>query len=159
MKCWVCTRHARGFGHTDNRYPVADARRYPIDWAFCSQRCLAAFHALYARWAAALEGEPNLREAEMLDASEVERAAMRECLRALGAAGAAIGFGKCLGQYTEAEALLLIDAVVSRYTEAMLEHHEATKYPPVRGAVPVADPLAVPFADMPGDTPWEAAAA
>ena len=47
MKCWVCKRQARGFGHTDNRHGVGNPRRYPIDWVFCSQRCQDAFHALY----------------------------------------------------------------------------------------------------------------
>ena len=47
MKCWVCKRQARGYGHTDNRYGVGDPRRYPIDWVFCSRRCQDAFHALY----------------------------------------------------------------------------------------------------------------
>jgi len=50
MKCWVCKRQARGFGHTDNRHGVGHPRRYPIDWVFCSQRCQNAFHALYGNW-------------------------------------------------------------------------------------------------------------
>ena len=50
MKCWVCKRQARGFGHTDNRHGVGNPRRYPIDWVFCSQRCQNAFHALYGNW-------------------------------------------------------------------------------------------------------------
>jgi hypothetical protein len=49
MKCWVCKRQARGFGHTDNRHQ-GDPRRYPIDWVFCSRRCQDAFHALYGNW-------------------------------------------------------------------------------------------------------------
>ena len=44
MKCWVCSRQARGYGHTENRHRVGDPRRYPVDWVFCSQRCQAAFH-------------------------------------------------------------------------------------------------------------------
>ena len=43
MKCWVCKRQARGYGHSDLRHPVGDARRYPIDWVFCSRRCQEAF--------------------------------------------------------------------------------------------------------------------
>lgn len=56
MKCWVCKRQARGFGHTDNRHGVGNPRRYPIDWVFCSQRCQNAFHALYGNWLRVKEG-------------------------------------------------------------------------------------------------------
>ena len=40
------------------------------------------------------------------------------------------------------------------YTEAMVAHHEASKYPPVRGLPHTPDPLANPFADMEDDLPW-----
>ena len=50
MKCWVCTRQARGYGHTDNRHGIGHPARYPIDWVFCSRRCQDAFHALYGNW-------------------------------------------------------------------------------------------------------------
>lgn len=156
MKCWVCKRQARGFGHMDLRFGVADARRYPIDWVFCSRRCQQAFHALYGSWRRARE-----RDAEgvtMVDASEIERAAMRSCLRAFGEAAEAIGFDKPLGNYSEAEALAVIEAIVTRYSEAMVEHHEASKYPPVRGLPPAADPFDAQasnaFADMEDDLPW-----
>ena len=59
----------------------------------------------------------------------------------------------------EAEALQVIDAIVTCYTEAMVEHHEASKYPPVRGMTPTPDPMtpsaANPFADLEDDLPWE----
>lgn len=157
MKCWVCSRDARGFGHTDNRYAVVDPRRYPIDWAFCSNRCQAAFHTLYGNWVAVRRGEIEPKEVTLVDASEIERASMRRCLRAFGETGSAIGFDKPLGQYTEAEALQVVDAIVTCYTMAMVEHHEATKYPPVRGMAPTPDPLAVPFGDMASEAPWEEA--
>lgn len=54
-----------------------------------------------------------------------------------------IGFSKPLGDYSETEALRVIDAIVTRYTEAMVEHHEASKFPPVRGMPPAPDPLAI----------------
>ena len=38
----------------------------------------------------------------------------------------------------------VIDAIVTCYTEAMVEHHETTKFPPVRGMAPTADPMASP---------------
>ncbi|MCW7536248.1 DUF6511 domain-containing protein [Aquabacterium sp. A7-Y] len=151
MKCWICSRSARGFGHSDTRYALTDPRHYPIDWVFCSRRCLEAFHVLYGRWRAVLAGDVDRKEVPMIDPSEIEQAAMRRCLRAFGEAGAAIGFGKPLGQYTETEALQVIDAIVTRYTEAMVEHHEATKYPPVRGMVPTPDPLANASSDARGE--------
>ncbi|WP_019560801.1 DUF6511 domain-containing protein [Caldimonas manganoxidans] len=152
MKCWVCKRQARGYGHADLRHPVGDARRYPIDWVFCSRRCQGAFHALYGHWLRVQEGRIDKREVAMIDPSDVERAAMRKCLKAFGAAAEAIGFDKPLGAYSEAEALEVIDAIVTGYTEAMVAHHEASKYPPVRG---LKDPVSDPFADLEDDLPWE----
>ncbi|AUM00803.1 hypothetical protein B4966_11965 [Rhodocyclaceae bacterium] len=152
MKCWVCKRQARGYGHTDLRHPVGDARRYPIDWVFCSRRCQEAFHALYGHWLRVREGRTDIKEVEMIDPSDVELAAMRKCLPAFGAAAEEIGFEKPLGAYSEAEALRVIDAIVTRYTEAMVEHHEATKYPPVRG---LKELVSDPFADLEDDLPWE----
>ena len=152
MKCWVCKRQARGYGHSDLRHPVGDARRYPIDWVFCSRRCQQAFHALYGNWLRVRDGRPPLGEVAMIDPSDVELAAMRKCLKAFGAAAESIGFDKPLGAYSEAEALQVIDAIVTCYTDAMVEHHEATKYPPVRG---LKEPVSDPFADLEDDLPWE----
>jgi hypothetical protein len=129
MQCWVCHRQARGFGQSDTRFPVANPRRYPLDWVFCSSRCQEAFHRLYGNW---FSDRREGKEAAMLDASEVERAAMKKCLKFFGEAADEIGFDKPLGAYTEAEALQVIDAIVTGYTEAMVEHHEATRYPPIR---------------------------
>jgi hypothetical protein len=61
---------------------------------------------------------------------------------------------KPLGDYSEAEALQVIDAIVTCYTDAMVAHHEATKYPPVRGMPPTPDPTANPFADLEDDLPF-----
>lgn len=156
MKCWVCKRQARGYGHSDLRHPVGDARRYPIDWVFCSRRCQEAFHTLYGHWLRVQEGRTPKTEVAMIDPSDVELAAMRKCLKAFGAAAEGIGFDKPLGAYSEAEALQVIDAIVTCYTDAMVEHHEATKYPPVRG---LKDPVSDPFADLEDDLPWEEPAA
>jgi hypothetical protein len=150
MKCWVCAREARGYGHTDLRFGMADPRRYPLDWAFCSRRCQDAFHRLYSL---RVETEKRGQEVSMIDASEVERAAMQQCLKAFGSAAEAIGFGKPLGAYSEAEALQVIDAIVTRYTEAMVAHHEAMAQPPVRG---LAHPVRDSFLDIESDLPWEA---
>lgn len=155
MKCWVCKRQARGFGHTDNRHGVGHPRRYPIDWVFCSQRCQNAFHALYGNWLRVKEGRVDSKEVVMIDPSDVELAAMKKCLKAFGEAAGEISFTKPLGDYSEAEALQVIDAIVTCYTEAMVAHHETSKYPPVRGMTPAPDPLANPFADLEDDLPWE----
>ena len=155
MKCWVCTRQARGFGHTDNQHGVGNPRRYPIDWVFCSQRCQNVFHAMYGNWLKAKDEPGKRREVVMIDPSDIENASMKKCLKAFGEAAGEIGFTKPLGDYSEAEALRVIDATVTRYTEAMVEHHEATKFPPVRGMPPTPDPLANPFADLEDDLPWE----
>ena len=155
MKCWVCKRQARGFGHTDNQHVVGNPRRYPIDWVFCSQRCQNVFHSMYGNWLKAKDEPGKSREVVMIDPSDIEIASMKKCLKAFGEAAGEIGFTKPLGDYSEAEALRVIDAIVTRYTEAMVEHHEATKFPPVRGMPPTPDPLANPFADLEDDLPWE----
>ena len=146
MKCWVCKRQARGYGHSDLRHPVGDARRYPIDWVFCSRRCQQAFHALYGQWLRVQEGRTPKTEVAMIDPSDVELAAMRTCLKAFGAAAEEIGFDKPLGHYSEAEALAVIEAIVTAWTEAMVAHHEASKYPPVRGLAPYETTAATPAA-------------
>lgn len=164
MKCWVCSRQARGGGHTDNRHGIGDPRRYPIDWVFCSQRCQDAFHKLYGAWTRALDkGLPP--EAAMVDATPLEKESMRKCLKFFGEAASAIGFDKPLGAYSEAEALSVIDAIVTAYVEEMAAQHERSKYPPVRmpGTTPVNDPIREsafpvldnPFSDMENDLPWE----
>ena len=151
MKCWVCQRQARGYGHSDGRHKAGDPRRYPIDWVFCSRRCQDAFHALYGNWLRVTEGRVDSKEVVMIDPSELEQAALKTCLKAFGEAAGEIGFTKPLGDYSEAEALRVIDAIVTCWTEAMVAHHEETKFPPVRGMAPMPDP----FANLKDDLPWE----
>ena len=109
----------------------------------------------------------------MVDPTEFERAAMRACLKFFGEAAGEIGFDKPLGHYSEAEALQVIEAIVTGWTEAMAAHHQQAKYPPVRGIAPyetqVPKPVAKlepapatttldpanPFADLGDDLPWE----
>jgi hypothetical protein len=107
---------------------------------------------MYGSW---VDAQKFGKEVEMIDASDIERAAMRQCLKAFGEAASEIGFAKPLGDYSEAEALQVIDAIVTGYTDAMAAHHEASKFPPVRGMPPTPDPLAHPFADLEDDLPWE----
>jgi len=155
VKCWVCHRQARGFGHAECRISTGRSQRYPIDWVFCSRRCQDAFHRLYGNWRSALDAVPTREGGAMQNLTDIEASAMRTCLKAFGSAADAIGFAKPLGEYSEAEALQVIDAIVTQFTDAMTEHHEASKYPPVRGMPAVADPMATPFADMDDDIPWD----
>ncbi len=91
----------------------------------------------------------------MIDPTEIERTAMRNCLKAFGEAAEEIGFEKPLGHYSEPQALQVIEAIVTCYTEAMLAHHEQTRFPPVKGMTQTPDPMAHPFTDLEDDLPWE----
>ena len=154
MKCWICKRQARGFGHADVRFNAGDPRRQVTDWVFCSRRCQDAFHLMYGNWRRVQDGRLDATEVAMIAPSDVERGAMRACLKAFGAVAGEIGFGKSLGDYSEAEALRVIEAIVTSYSAAMVAHHEATKYPPVRGATPAPDPLGLSELEDTGY--WEA---
>ena len=100
----------------------------------------------------------------MVDITPLEQASMRKCLKCFGDAASTIGFDKPLGSYTEAEALAVIDAIVTGYVTEMAAQHERIKYPSVRmpGKVTVNDPMRDevppleenPFADMVSDQPW-----
>jgi len=117
----------------DLRFKVGHPKRYPIDWTFCSQRCQACFHGLYAAGVRALEREGTLPTGVgVIDPSEAELAAMQQCLKPLGEATGDIGMDRPLSSYTQQEALALINAVVTTYVETMVQEHERSKYPPVR---------------------------
>ena len=158
MKCWVCSRSARGFGHTDARYKPGEPRRYISDWVFCSSRCQNAFHRLYGQWARLKETDPY-QEVMVIDPTQQEQAAMRAALRFFGEAASEIGFEKPLGAYSEAEALQVIEAIITGYTNAMVEHHEAARVSPVGTPASEAppDPMAPdnPFTGLKDDLPWE----
>lgn len=149
MKCWVCKRQARGYGHLDGQFKIADPRRYPIDWVFCSRHCQDVFHKIYGNW---VNAKQYGKEVTMIDPSEMEMAAMKKCLKSFGEAAGEIGFEKPLGAYSESEALRVINAIVTRYTDAMVDAHEANKFPPMRS---LSKPVSDPFADFDDDLPWE----
>ena len=149
MKCWICSREARGFGITDTRYSIADPRRYPVDWVFCSKRCQDAFHRFYNL---RIDAEDKEKELPMIDATAYEQDAIRRCLKAFGEAADEIGFDKPLGQYSESEALKVCDAIISCFVDAMAERHASTAFPAVRGLPNVVQD---PFADLKSDLPWE----
>ncbi len=129
MKCLICTRQASGFGHLDTRFKPGDLRTVPRDWVFCSRRCQAAFHAFYGYWK---DKGPEREGVFMIDPTEMELAAMRACLRPFGESAAEIGFDKPLGHYSEAEALAVVNAIVTAWTEAMVACHEQALSAPVR---------------------------
>jgi hypothetical protein len=149
MKCWICSREARGFGIIDTRYSIADPRRYPLNWVFCSKRCQDAFHRFYN---VRVEAASKDKEQPMIDATEYELASIRRCLKAFGEAATEIGFDKPLGSYSEAEALRVCDDIVSCFVDAMAERHASTAFPAVRGLPNV---VVDPFADLKSDLPWE----
>lgn len=133
----------------DGRFKIADPRRYPLDWVFCSRRCQDTFHKLYGNWA---DAKQFGKEVAMIDPSDLEIASMRKCLKAFGEVAGEIGFEKPLGAYLEADALRVIDAIVTCYTDAMVVAHEASKFPPMRG---ISAPVSDSFADLVDDLPWE----
>lgn len=121
----------------DLRFTVGSAKRYPIDWVFCSMRCQACFHRLYVSGLKMLKPEGHgsvvmAQGAIMIDPTEAEIIAMRRCLKPLGDAASAIGINRPLNSYSQDEALRLINAVVTTYVETMVQEHERSKYPPVR---------------------------
>jgi hypothetical protein len=80
-------------------------------------------------------------EIVVIDVSETERKAMRGCLRHFGNAAERIGFTKPLGEYSESEAMEVIEAIVTGYTTSMSEHHEASRRSPLLGGTVVPDPM------------------
>ncbi|CBJ38801.1 conserved protein of unknown function [Ralstonia solanacearum CMR15] len=134
---------------------MGDPRRHPPDWAFCSRRCQDTFHAMYGAWR---ETEPPLsesltREAYMPETTAQQRAAMRRCLRPFGNVAGEIGFDKPLAHYAEDEALRVIEAIVSAYTEAMAlnaPRAQAASMGQKRSVGLSADA----FADLEDDIPW-----
>ncbi|MBU6956115.1 hypothetical protein KP814_32565 [Hahella sp. HN01] len=152
MKCRVCARQAKGFGHLNTRHRPGESKRYPTDWRFCSARCQKAFHALYADW---LKGTT---EEVMLNATDIEKAALRDCLKPFGDAATAIGFDKPLGAYSELEAMTVVEAIVSGYVAAMTQYHESARCAPVRSSGERLEPKTHLFSDLEGEVPWEKSA-
>lgn len=94
----------------------------------------------------------------MIDATKYEQEAMRGCLKAFGSAASEIGFTKPLGDYSEAEALQVCDAIVTCFVDAMANRYGSAgfNFPPVRG---LGEVVTDPFGDLKSDLPWEEAPA
>ncbi|MDO3554946.1 DUF6511 domain-containing protein, partial [Ralstonia pseudosolanacearum] len=93
------------------------------------------------------------REAHMPETTAQQRAAMRRCLRPFGRVAGEIGFDKPLAHYAEEEALRVIGAIVSAYTEAMAlnaPRAQAASMGQRRSVGLSADA----FADLEDDIPW-----
>ena len=96
-------------------------------------RCQSCFHRLYTAGVRLLDREGALiTGSDVIDPSEAELSAMRQCLKALGEAASEVGIDRALSSYSQDEALQLINAVVTTYVEAMVQEHERSKHPPVR---------------------------
>ena len=55
----------------------------------------------------------------MIDSTSREQAAMHACLKPFGEAAKEIGYGKSLIKYSEADALKVINAIVTQFVEEM----------------------------------------
>ena len=117
MRCTVCSRQARGFGYFNPVLQRTDPRRYPDRWVFCSMRCMEAFSKV-------MERLTGLREGAVLDATDLELAAMRAALAPLGDYVASIGMDRPLADYGKAEVLRLVEVVIDAYQAHMLLEHE-----------------------------------
>ena len=117
MKCAVCSREARGFGYFNSALHRTDPRRYSDRWVFCSMRCMDAFSKV-------MERLTGLREGAVLDATDLELAAMRAALAPLGDFVASIGMERPLANYGKAEVLRLVEVVIDAYQAHMLIEHE-----------------------------------
>jgi hypothetical protein len=98
-------------------------------------RCQRCFHKLYEAGVRLLnhgDVRISVKEGYVINPSEAEMSAMRRCLKPLGEAANEVGMDRALSTYSQAEALVLINAVVTAYVEAMVQAHEASKYPPLR---------------------------
>ncbi|MGD7503767.1 DUF6511 domain-containing protein, partial [Ralstonia pseudosolanacearum] len=97
--------------------------------------------------------ESLTREAHMPETTAQQRAAMRRCLRPFGQVAGEIGFDKPLAHYAEEEALRVIGAIVSAYTEAMAPNAPRAQAASVgqRRSVGLS---ADAFADLEDDIPW-----
>jgi hypothetical protein len=113
VKCAVCSRQPCGFSWFNPRLRPNDPARESDRWRFCSKRCLDAFARLMAKTGG-----------HMVDPTEMEIAALRACLRPLGEVVAEIGMQRPLADYTQAEILTVIEAVVTGYQDFMLAEHE-----------------------------------
>ena len=58
---------------------------------------------MYGNWQRVRNGDIDIKGVAMIDPSEMESAAMKQCLKFFGEAAGEIGFTKPLGDYSEAQ--------------------------------------------------------
>lgn len=138
--CWGCGRPARGFGHLDLRRRIADPRRTPYRWAFCSTTCQDAFHQLYATRA---RTNPGAVEELLPVPHPLSHEAQRACLSALAQVAERVGFDVPLAQYSQVQATEVIEAVTMAYEKTLREQTDPRNKP----MPPTLDP------DRPFDDP------
>jgi len=117
MTCAVCSREARGFGYFNSALHRTDPRRLLDRWVFCSMRCMDAFSTV-------MERLTSLQEGAVLDATDLEIAAMRAALAPLGDYVASIGMERPLADYGKEEVLRLVEVVIDAYQANMVQEHE-----------------------------------
>lgn len=117
MKCHICSRQAKGYGHFNPKLKRSDPLRYSHLWVFCSHRCQEAFSK-------AMKKLNDCTEAGVIDPSEMETESMHSALVPLGEFVGSIGMDRPFSQYSKAEVLRLIEVVIDAYQGSMLTKHE-----------------------------------
>lgn len=111
MHCHICYRQAKGLLYAPERVPRAA-------WLhFCSCRCQRA-------WSAIAEQFRRIREAHVVDPTEMEKAAMISALKPLGDCVALMGLQRPPAEWSRDEVLRLVEVVVDAYQAEMIEQHE-----------------------------------
>lgn len=124
MLCAICHRPGRGFLWQDPQAPRegrAAGRRERV--RFCSVRCQTLFGTLHHH-AATRARRSDDAEAQVIDASDTEKAAMASALRPLGDYVVAVGVERPLAAYSRDEILALIERVIDAYQAHLLEAAE-----------------------------------
>ncbi|MDH5527545.1 MAG: DUF6511 domain-containing protein [Nitrospirota bacterium] len=112
--CAVCSRQTRGFGWFNPKLPRSHPKRADSYRKFCSLRCQGAYSNLMKKTGG-----------KMIDPTEMEIAAMTDCLDPLGDYVAALGLDTPLAGYSRDQVLGLIEVVVTTYQDRMVAGHEA----------------------------------
>lgn len=111
MRCHICYRQAKGLLYAPERSPRSA-------WLhFCSCRCQRA-------WSAIAEQFRRIREAPVVDPTEMEKAAMQAALKPLGECVARMGLHRPPAEWSRDEVLRLVEVVIDAYQAEMIEQHE-----------------------------------
>jgi hypothetical protein len=111
MRCHICYRQAKGLLFVPERAPRAA-------WLhFCSCRCQRA-------WGAIVEQFRRIREAPVIDPTEMEKTAFNAALKPLGECVALLGLQRPPTDWSREDALRLIEVVVDAFQAEMIEQHE-----------------------------------